>query len=86
MMLRALPGTPAWIAEDLDHPYLAWTASLTLPITLIRADEALSNCVIEDFQSSRTFPAVFISSAIILTFSADTARLSHLAYMSTTGD
>ena len=65
-MLMALARTLAWIAEDLGPTLLRALANLTN--ALLGANEAFPNCAIEDFESSRVFPAGLISSAIMSIF------------------
>lgn len=65
-MLMVLARTLAWIAEDLGPTWLRALANLTN--ALLGANEAFPNCAIEDFESSRVFPAGLISSAIMSIF------------------
>jgi len=62
MILMVLARTLAWIAEDLGPTWLRALANLTN--ALFGANEAFPNCAIQDFESSRVFPAGLISSAI----------------------
>ena len=85
MMLMALARTLAWIAEDLGPTLLRALANLTN--ALLGANEAFPNCAIEDFESSRVFPAGLISSAImsIFVFATATVGLCRSACISTKG-